>query len=687
MTRLAPKRRQDETVKHGVPLNRRMPRLVVEWLFLSSWGASLVTLLDTALLQRKRGYFTGGFLSVDHATKLPQIIGFLAGSLLADAAFIAPLIVLGLWMSSRLRLASAAGRLLALTAGVGPLLAANFISYRLIEYLSDTRDLSLMLELAGQHPSELFAVSSEHLLRLVMVLVGACLLTAAAVFILQRYSRDARESESTAPSTSRGLIALSAVPVFVGLVSVPAFRMYSDVLDQGLKRKPSVQVIGWCLARLTDFDGDGFGALSIPTDPDSRNKQVFPYAVDIPGNALDEDGIGGDLPPGPAYIEDSATAGSWSSRPNILLLVLESFRADVVGATLNGKPVTPVLNELAQQGVSSLHAYSMNGYTVQSRYHLFSGSLAKLRGATSLIDDFKANGYEVAYFSAQDESFGSPDFGIGFERADVSYDARTDRNRRYTTFSTPGSLAIPFSVLLERVESFLATRRSERPLFLYVNFHDTHFPYHHGGIRPLLDSSVLRQGDIRQTEVKSVRSMYLNTVFNVDKAVGELLSSLRERLSGNVGVIVTGDHGESLFEEGFLGHGYALNEAQTRIPLIVASLPLLIEEPFCQVDLRSALRKALSDRSGPTGPRLKDRAPGATIFQYLGSLARPRQIAFRTKRTQVIYDFRDGILTVDGTTWQAPRQLTGSDLEAFLHLIRFWERVRLAQTAKETSHQ
>ena len=48
------------------------------------------------------------------------------------------------------------------------------------------------------------------------------------------------------------------------------------------------------------------------------------------------------------------------------------------------------------------------------------------------------------------------------------------------------------------------------------------------------------------------------------------------------------DHGESLFDEGFLGHGYALNDAQTRIPLIVSGLPLRLVEPFGQVDLRDA---------------------------------------------------------------------------------------------------
>ena len=101
---------------------------------------------------------------------------------------------------------------------------------------------------------------------------------------------------------------------------------------------------------------------------------------------------------------------------------------------VDGQPVTPVLDEL-RAGGSRRYAYSHNGYTVQSRHHIFAGSVAGLRGATTLIDDFNATGYETAYFSGQDESFGGADVDVGFARASVSYDARQDRDRRYSTFA------------------------------------------------------------------------------------------------------------------------------------------------------------------------------------------------------------------------------------------------------------
>ena len=135
-------------------------------------------------------------------------------------------------------------------------------------------------------------------------------------------------------------------------------------------------------------------------------------------------------------------------------------------------------------------AYSHNGYTAQSRFHIFSGSLANLRGGQTLIDDFKANGYEVGYFSGQDDSFGAQEYRVDYKNADVMFDARQERKRRYSTFTTAGSLAVPFDVVEQHVGDFLNARDASKPLFLYINFHDTHYPYHHGAMQPLVSDVV-----------------------------------------------------------------------------------------------------------------------------------------------------------------------------------------------------
>jgi arylsulfatase A-like enzyme len=409
---------------------------------------------------------------------------------------------------------------------------------------------------------------------------------------------------------------------------------------------------------------------------------IYPWARDLPGNGIDEDGVGGDLPShSETYREGDGGSLLWRQRPDVVLVVLESFRADSVGRQIDGLPVTPALDRLAREGISSSRAYSHNGYTAQSRFHLLSGSLAGLRQGTSLIDDFARNGYETAYFSAQDESFGGTALAAGFDRASTSYDARRDRDRRYSTFATPGSLAISYKTLEDRLSQFLEHRDQSRPLFLYVNFHDTHYPYHHSEMLPVVSTSVLSQSQITPGNADKLREMYFNTAANVDRAVGRVIDRATASLGHLPAVVVTADHGESLFDEGFLGHGYALNDVQTRVPLIVRGLPLVIEEPFGQVDLRDAIGAALSNPVSGAAPRLAD-ASDKAVFQYLGNIDRPRQIGLRSGSTQLVYDFRQQRVQTGGArTWRHIGDLGAEEHALFQQLVWSWEQMILARGA------
>ncbi|MCK5505801.1 MAG: sulfatase-like hydrolase/transferase, partial [Thermodesulfovibrionia bacterium] len=369
----------------------------------------------------------------------------------------------------------------------------------------------------------------------------------------------------------------------------------------------------------------------------------------------------------------------WQSHPNVILMVLETFRADLVGMDYNDKPVTPVLNKLAQQGVSVDKAFAHIGFTAPSRYHIFAGQLNG-RSSDSLIDDFKANGYEVAYFSAQDVSFGGKIYDVGFNRADVSYDARIDPHLRYTTFKSPGSIALPYEVMIEKVSDFLSTRSSDRPLFLYINFQDTHFPYYHQYVRPLLNSSALLRTEIGPERADELWSTYLNTASNVDFAVGEILNSAKHYLTGLApGIIVTADHGESLYDDGFLGHGFILSDVQTQIPLIVVNLPLIIDQPFGHIDLRGALNKMLQKRYTETTQPVLNESPTANVFQYLGNIKRPSQIAFRHNRGRTIYDFRMGRIQTGDGLWKLPGELTVQEYSDYRNLVNSWERMIISR--------
>jgi hypothetical protein len=630
-----------------------------------------VSAVDAALLELRRSYFTGGFLAVDSATTGGQRLGFAAVSLLLDAACASLGVLLGVWLAGRWRLGRAARVALSLMLGGGPLLVASVIEYEVVGQLGGAFDFGLMFDLVGRQPAEVLAVAGGHLLVPALAIVLGVLAVIGALRALQRWSPGG-ELRRPSRAAVAGWVVLAGLAMVVSTMG----RLSSDVLDNGLRRKASGRAVGSVVAVLSDVDRDGYGVLSRPGDMAPFDATVFPYAVDIPGNGIDEDGLLGDLPTADLAPTRRAPAGITGTRP-VVLVMLESFRADLIGAREGGREITPTLNRLAAGG-SHLQAYSHNGYTVQSRYHLFTGALVGKSGDDTLLDDFRRAGYDTAYFSAQDESFGGAAFDVGTARATRFYDARQDRDRRFTQFATPGSLGVSHEVLLERVGHYLAQRDQGRPLFLFVNFYDTHYPYHHRGIETLVAGDVLTQAEIVPARVDQVRRMYRNTAANVDRAISRLLDLVGARTTAPPVVLVLADHGESLFEEGFLGHGYALNDLQTRIPLIVHGLSAGWCEPVGQAAIRSTLLAALS------GAESAQAAPceGPGVFQYLGTIDRPRQIAFVTRAARrVVVDLRQGRARVGEGAWTALSRLRGAERTEVEQLVHYWERLRLPATA------
>lgn len=643
-----------------------------QWCAVTLGAACAVSVADALLLQRSRSLFTGGFLSVDHLDSSALVVAFLLLSLLLDAALAGVLAGAVMWPLARLGMRSAPVSLVGFLAATAPLAVTDIVSYRLLTYLGPGFDLGLMFDLAGRSLAELFAVSSTQVVSLLVAIAVAGIFAAGALWLVSR-----RATATLVRPRVRFLL-VPLLLLIVAAVALTATVSASPALANGLLRKPSGEALRAAIAAATDVDGDGYSALSTPSDPDPRNAAVFPYAVDVPGNGVDEDGVGGDLAVDASYTEREISPQPWAQKPDVLLVVLESFRADVVGSHYGGKAVTPVMDALAARGAGSTQAYSPNGYTVQSRFHLLAGRLIARRRTPTLIDDFKANGYVVGYFSGQDESFGTAEYRVGFDRADVAFDARSDADKRNSTFTTPGSLAVPLQVVQSRVRQFLDARAGDaRPTFLYVNFEDSHFPYTHDGIQPIVSDVRLTRDRIAPGERDALWATYVNTAANIDRAIGDLVESVRRVRGREPAIIITGDHGESLFEYGFLGHGYALNDVQTRVPLIAANLPARIAEPFSLVDLRAMVNDALGVPAGqPAAPVV---VPSEKeVFQYLGDVRRPRQIAFVRGGKRFTYDFRTRQVQPWHETWKAPADLQSAERDDFSRLLTFWERINLA---------
>jgi hypothetical protein len=443
-----------------------------------------------------------------------------------------------------------------------------------------------------------------------------------------------------------------------------------------LRWTPSGQLFNVVLDHLSDVDGDGYGVLRNPVDQAPFNRAIYPYALDEPGNGIDEDGIGGDLPANKAvYVEAAVPAGDWPARPPVIVFLLEGVRGDIIGTVQNGRRVTPVMDALASEGLKVDNAWSHVGSTVQSRYHLLTGSLLPGRGNDTLLDDFKRHGYEVAYFSGQDDDFGR--IGLDYRRVDKFYDARQDVANRYSASTTPGSLAVPLGLVEERIRTYVEGRRTDAPLFLYVNFHDTHYPYNHSGLDNLLGVDLLPPELIAASHRVSLTHTYLNATANVDRAIGQVVRMVTDRTGQQPAVIITSDHGESLFEQGMIGHGFALNDAQTRVPLIVRGLPVSVALPWAVTDLRRMTNEAMVHGAQSNDRPIVRRPQTQRVFQFLGTLDTPAQIGWITPTGLFSYDFRSDRAGIWDSTVRR-NDLVGMPRQMFEDLIYAWESMVLA---------
>jgi arylsulfatase A-like enzyme len=110
-----------------------------------------------------------------------------------------------------------------------------------------------------------------------------------------------------------------------------------------------------------------------------------------------------------------------------------------------------------------------------------------------------------------------------------------------------------------------------------------------------LVNNFIPRSEIKQENKDWVTATYWNAIASADWAIGEIIKSLTMHdLFKNTIIVILGDHGEALFDDGFLGHGHAINDIQTKIPLIVNDPTIVIDEPIGQVDVAEiTVRSAL----------------------------------------------------------------------------------------------
>ncbi len=632
------------------------------WTLAGAYALTLV--LELALVERKFALFAGGY-GQSHILDTPvEIATFAIGALTAHALLFG-LFYLVLRRLHGQRFDPLLFRFNFLFFGVAAFSAALVAKFEVLSYFSDAVSFQLIRNLGGGSLFDafLFALSEGAL----MIGGGVAALVIYALCVRRIRRRSTRRFEQ--PALKLGVVVLTLA------ITMPVVAWFANRVPEvryGLNRMTAYGLANTVLEEATDFDRDGYGWYSAQIDKHPFDSTRHPLALDVPGNGIDEDGFGGDLAfTGPDM--PAATPRLPSTPKHLVVIVMESTRADLLGKRVNGRAVAPNLDALARGGSVFPRAYSHVGFTTASLKSLFSGRLDPKARDPSLFTDLKTNGYRIGVFSGQPESFGDISAVVGMKNsADIFVDAETLKEERAFDFAAKGSLRVDESKLLREFDRSMGNKADwARPQFVYFNFQSPHFPYHHPGLPDLLGIDPLPRDRINAGNVERVQKTYWNAVAYADAQIGAVIARLKALgVWENTVLAVTGDHGEALFDDGFLGHGHVINPQQTHIPLVLSVPGLGWDRPMGLKDMRGLFLAALGGASAS--------APQQPTFLHIGPLDAPAAIGIVEPGgifTTLILDTEDVWFSDTGKRARYSG-LTGADKLRADRLVTEWGRQR-----------
>lgn len=256
----------------------------------------------------------------------------------------------------------------------------------------------------------------------------------------------------------------------------------------------------------------------------------------------------------------AAGAAQRPAAPNVLLVTIDTLRADRIGFYDPKHPLTPEIDRFAAESVVFLRAFAHTPTTLPSHTNILLGLTPSGHGVhdntnstvppgpATLAERLKAAGYATGAFVGGfplDARFGlNRGFDVyddDFRSADKDPGIEAGRERRA-------------QAVLDSALRWLDGRTS--PWFLWVHFYDPHDPY----------------APPEPFRSRYERNPYDGEVAYADSVTGALFRHLQDRnLAARTIIILTGDHGESLGEHGEKTHGFLAYNPVLRIPLIIRS--------------------------------------------------------------------------------------------------------------------
>jgi len=365
------------------------------------------------------------------------------------------------------------------------------------------------------------------------------------------------------------------------------------------------------------------------------------------------------------------------ARLNVLIVTIDTLRADHLGCYGFALAHTPAIDKLAAEGVRCAHAISAAPITMPAHSSIFTGlfppahgvrdngAYALGEGAVTLAERLHDAGYTTHAFVSALVLNRRYNLNQGFETYDDDLWAEDD----------PKLFMIRERQAPKTADRFLTwldgwNKSRSKPFFTWIHFFDPHQPY-----RPA------------PTDAATAPSPYDGEITGVDRQIGRIVETLkRDGLLENTLLIVTADHGESLGEHGEKTHAIFVYDATVHVPLIIRYpkmlQPRVYDGPVRSVDITPTVLsildlpggESLDGRNLSTALRGKEKAP--QLAQYSESLlsevgfgmaplfaVRDDGYKFIRAPRPELYDLRKDPLELHNVVNELPREAAKLDRE------------------------
>lgn len=303
---------------------------------------------------------------------------------------------------------------------------------------------------------------------------------------------------------------------------------------------------------------------------------------------------------------------------NVIILMMDTVRADHLSCYGYGKKVSPSIDDLASKGILFENNFSSTSWTVPAHFSLMTGvtsgavrqEFSISPQSVTLAERIRLLGYRTACLSANPLLSKGINFGQGFDLLDCEVNI-INRINNLKIFDLLSHLKIRRPIHTTAIKTLntaeLVTdfaidwieKSGNEPYFLFVNYMDAHDPY----LPPEKYAKMFDEGytgkftgdicgdlseaefirdvvpSMKEQDWKYVLSQYDAAIRYMDDQIGRIAAYLKERGKlDNTILIILSDHGELFGEYGLATHHLTLSEEETHVPLII-HYPKLIKQP------------------------------------------------------------------------------------------------------------